>query len=71
MFVQDFVMNGQGYGELAGALAGCRFEPGMMRPYFDDKGQRCVTVNTGRKVKDAKGNYGKYATLAALTEATA
>lgn len=58
MFVQDFVQNGQGYGDVAGALAGCRFDPGMMRPYFDEKGQRCVTVNTGRKVKDkTTGEY--------------
>ena len=57
MFVQDYVQNGQGFGEVAGALAGCRYEPGLMRPYFDDKGQRCVTINTGRKVKNEKGIY--------------
>lgn len=49
MFVQDFILNGEGHGQVAGALAECRYDPGLMRPYFDDKGTRCVTVNTGRK----------------------
>ncbi len=54
MFV-DFIMNGQGYGAVAEQLAGCRFDPGLLRPYIDGKGQRCVTVNTGRTTTDGKG----------------
>lgn len=48
MFTQDFVLNGQGHGEVGETLASVRFDPGMMRPYFDKKGQACVTVNSGR-----------------------
>ncbi|MCK9569340.1 bacteriocin family protein [Candidatus Pacearchaeota archaeon] len=47
MFV-DFVLNGQGYGPVAQQMAGCRFDPGLMRPYRDSQGRPCVTVNTGR-----------------------
>ncbi len=47
MFV-DFVMNGRGHGEVGQELANCRFDPGLLRPYYDARGQRCVTVNTGR-----------------------
>jgi hypothetical protein len=44
---QDFIINGAGHGEVGEALQGVRFDPGMLRPYVH-KGQRCVTVNTGR-----------------------
>jgi hypothetical protein len=47
MFV-DYIVNGQGHGPLAEQLAGCRYDPGLLRPYIDNRGQRCVTVNTGR-----------------------
>ena len=47
MFV-DFVQNGQGHGPVAEAMVGCRFDSGLLRPYIDNRGQRCVTVNTGR-----------------------
>jgi hypothetical protein len=53
MFVQDFVANGQGHGAVGEALANCRFDPGMMRPFYDSRGRQCVTVNTGRR--DSKG----------------
>ncbi len=52
MFV-DFVINGQGYGPVAEQLAGCRFDPGLLRPYKDRNGVPCATVNTGRR--DGKG----------------
>ncbi len=47
MFIQDFVLNGQATGDVAEAMAGCRFEPGLLRPYVDAKGRKCVTVNEG------------------------
>lgn len=53
MFV-DYVLNGQAFGAVAEQLAGCRFDPGLMRPYYDDKGHKCVTVNTGRIEYDKK-----------------
>lgn len=43
----DFVLNGVSHGDVAQQLAGCRFDPGMLRPYFDEKGRKCVTINTG------------------------
>jgi hypothetical protein len=49
----DFVLNGQGYGAVADQLASCRFDPGLLRPYIDGQGRRCVTVNNG------KGGYEK------------
>ncbi len=52
-------MNSQGYGPVAEQLAGCRFDPGLLRPYIDSKGQRCVTVNTGRIGQDGKPIYEK------------
>lgn len=51
MFV-DFVLNGTAHGAVAEQLSGCRFDPGLLRPYIDGKGQRCVTVNVG---KDSNG----------------
>lgn len=44
----DFVMNGVGHGAVGEVLQGIRFDPGMLRPYIDDKGRRCVTINTGK-----------------------
>lgn len=54
----DYVMNGQGFG-IGEQLAGARFDPGMMRPYFSRIQGRtvpCVTINTGRSKEDAEGN---------------
>ena len=45
---QDYILNGQGHGEVGGTLAGCQYDPGLMRPYVDAKGRKCVTLNTGR-----------------------
>lgn len=54
----DFVMNGQGHGPVGERIAGVRFDPGLMRPYWDDQGQACVTINTGRMILDNKtGQY--------------
>ena len=47
MFV-DFVLDGRGHGKAGQILEGVRYDPGLLRPYFDGKGRRCVTVNTGR-----------------------
>ena len=54
MFV-DMIQNGKAFGAVGEALESCRYDPGLMRPYFDENGIRCVTVNTGRfEVKDGK-----------------
>lgn len=51
------IINGQPFGEVASALAGMQYDPGLMRPYLDERGRACVTVNTGkvREIKDAQG----------------
>jgi hypothetical protein len=54
MFVQDFILNGSAQGEVGETLQGCRFDPGLLRPYLDEHGHRCVTVNTGRTRYDPK-----------------
>lgn len=48
MFVQDFILNGQGRGPLGHALEAVQFDAGFMRPYFDKNGKPAVTINTGR-----------------------
>lgn len=55
----DFVMNGQGHGSVGEQLAGCRFDPGLLRPYIDRNGQRCVTVNTGRQDHNGRPVFEK------------
>lgn len=47
MFV-DYVLNGQGFGEVAERLAGTHFDPGLLRPFIDRKGRKVVMVNTGQ-----------------------
>lgn len=56
MFFPDFVLNGQGSGEVGQALQSCHFDPGYMRPYVDSKGRHCVTINAGFD-KDGKPKY--------------
>lgn len=53
---QDFVLNGEGHGAVGSALADVQYDPGLMRPYYDDKGRSCVLVNTGRKAARKKPN---------------
>lgn len=48
MFVNDFIINGEAHGEMAGMLQRCHFDPGYLRPYFDRHGRPSVTINTGR-----------------------
>lgn len=53
MFV-DYILNGSPHGNIANQLEGVRFDPGLLRPYIDNRGQRCVTINTGRMAFDSK-----------------
>lgn len=50
----DFILNGQGHGEV-GSVVGqmtnngeSRWDSGLLRPYFDEYGNKVMTVNTGR-----------------------
>ena len=47
----DFVLNGQGHGPVGAALAGCQFEPGVLRPYRDENGIPCVTIRNRKTGK--------------------
>ncbi len=49
MYVTDFVTNGVGSGAVGEALTRVRFETGCKRPFYDDRGRRCVILNTGKK----------------------
>ena len=62
MFVQDIVLNqefvgpnGQANGEFGAMMETVRWEPGLLRPFFEDdpshplRGKRCMIINTGRK----------------------
>lgn len=54
MFV-DYIQNGQANGEFAKVLEGMHYDVGYSRPFINDKGIPCVTINTGRIVeKDGK-----------------
>jgi hypothetical protein len=60
MFVQDYILNGQGHGPLGEALQTCRWEPGLMRPFFNEHGQRAVTINTGYEIGQDGKKRAKY-----------
>ncbi len=45
---EDYVLNGQGFGEVGQAMLESKFDPGLRRPYIDNDGHRYVTINTGR-----------------------
>lgn len=48
-YVQNLQVNGGSqYGLSSQPLTNLRFETGLLRPYFDRYGRRCVTINTGR-----------------------
>lgn len=54
----DFILNGTPHGDVAEIVhgQGLRSDPGLMRPYFDERGVPSVTVNTGRYQYDERGN---------------
>jgi len=52
----DFVFNGQGQGPVGEMLNNIHYDPGMMQPYFNRRGQRAVTINTGKMVPNKHGD---------------
>ena len=44
-----------GSGPMTEALSNCRFDSGLLRPYYDDNGIPCCTVDTGRTKLNKKG----------------
>ena len=57
MFTSDYVLNGVGHGAVGQRLQQFNFDPGMARPFFDSRGRRCVTINTGRGRYDDLGRW--------------
>lgn len=52
----DFVLNGEMHGPVGQRLREVRYEPGLLRPFFSDRGERCVSINSGQYRRDEKGN---------------
>lgn len=48
MFVDSFVLNGQGHGPAGEVFGQVRFDPGLMRPFIDSRNRHCAVINTGR-----------------------
>jgi len=44
-------------GEFLSAMQGCRFDPGVLRPFTDRDGQKYVTINTGQKYDEDKKDF--------------
>jgi len=44
----DYVLNGQGHGPVGELMGQMRFDPGLLRPFLNDRGVPCVTLETGR-----------------------
>lgn len=59
------VLNGQGLGGVGRTLETVRFDPGLMRPFIDRSGVRCVMLQNGYKYDPKTGldvpQYKKYA----------
>lgn len=60
MFLQEMVINGAPAGEMGAMLESMRWEPGLLRPFFEDnpnhplRGRPCAIINTGRRKEDPK-----------------
>lgn len=48
MFIQDFILNGEGRGEMAEMLQAMRFDTGLLRPFIDDDNRKYCIVANGR-----------------------
>jgi len=59
--MDNYFLNGQSYGDIATTFQDNNYDPGMFRPYFDEKGRRMVTVRNGFRVdKETKKLVPKY-----------
>lgn len=62
MFV-DFVLNGQAHGQVGAGLAEVRFDSDLLRPFVDNRGNRCVMMKTGRFKEEKVVQNGRSATV--------
>lgn len=54
---EKFVVNGEGNGPVGQMISDIHFDAGLLRPFYDDNGNNCVLINTGRtetREKDGK-----------------
>ncbi len=63
----NFIMNGQGHGDVASVLMANNFDPNSLRPYVGNDGRSYITTNTGQT--DGGGNpvYNQLVTNAPAT----
>lgn len=52
----DYILNGEGHGEVGSALGRTRFEPGLNRLFIDSNGVRSAVINTGQERFDKNLN---------------
>lgn len=50
----DFILNGQGHGQVGQVMGQTRFEPGLNRIFVDNEGVRSLLINTGQTRFDEK-----------------
>lgn len=59
MLINDFVTNQSGSlvptGPVASRLGEVNYDPGFLRPYINDDGERCISINTGEFEEDEEG----------------
>lgn len=48
----DFIMNGTAHGDSASRLLANELDPAMMRPYFNERGEPCFTINIGGQPRE-------------------
>lgn len=46
---EDYILNGQGFGSVAGAILQCDGDAGVLRPWLGEDGRSYITVNKGGK----------------------
>jgi hypothetical protein len=46
---QDYILNGEAHGPVAERMMEARMNPYFYRPFIDNRGHRCVMVNSGEK----------------------
>jgi len=60
----NFVLNGQGHGDVANVLMANNFDPGALRPVMGSDGRSRITLNTGKTDKDGKPLFNTLVTNA-------
>ena len=54
---ENYLLNGQMHGEFGNALRKVGYDDGYYRPFFNSRGEPCVTVNTGKMINKDGESY--------------